>query len=70
MCVSGQPVHPFSATELECAWAEWSGYSPILGDVMLVLARTGLRWSEARVVTVADADADRLRVDKAAGDGC
>lgn len=68
MCVPGQTVRPFSATELESAWSEWSGYSPILGDVMLVLARTGLRWSEARVVTVADAEADRLLVDKAASE--
>ncbi|MFT4110959.1 tyrosine-type recombinase/integrase [Propionicimonas sp.] len=55
-------VEPFSAAELEAAWSEWSSYSPLLADVLLVLARTGLRWDEARRLTVADAGPDHLRV--------
>ncbi|MGC3994600.1 MAG: site-specific integrase [Propionicimonas sp.] len=56
-------VQPFSAAELEAAWSEWSGYSPLLADVVLVLARTGLRWDEARSLTVANAHPERLRVE-------
>lgn len=61
-------VRPFSAEELEAAWVDWSAYSPVLADVMLVLARTGLRWGEARALTVGDADAELLTVDKSAGE--
>lgn len=53
---------PFTADELESAWIDWSGYSPVLADVMLVLGRTGLRWNEARVLTVADACAESFTV--------
>lgn len=61
---------PFTAAELELAWAEWSGYSPVLADVLLTLARTGLHWSEAVAVTVADVGANALRIDKwTGGDG-
>ncbi len=63
------PVHPFTAEELEAAWSEWSGYSPVFADVLLVLARTGLRWSEARAVTVGDTDPELIVVDKAASEG-
>jgi integrase len=59
---------PFTAGELEEVWSDWSGYSPVLADVMLVLARTGLRWSEARALTVADADPEQLVVDKSASE--
>jgi integrase len=62
-------VNPFTAGELDTAWADWSSRSPVLADVLLVLARTGLRWSEARAVAVADAGDDSLRVDKAASEG-
>nr|WP_300144812.1 site-specific integrase [Propionicimonas sp.] len=62
--------HPFTALELECAWSEWSGYSPVLADVMFMLARTGLRWGEARAVTVADVGGEGIIVDKSAGEGC
>lgn len=60
--VTAASVRPFSVEELEAAWGDWSGYSPGLADVMLVLARTGLRWSEARAVTAADADPERITV--------
>jgi integrase len=63
------PANPFTATELDAAWSEWSSYSPVLADVLLVLARTGLRWNEARALTLADATDDALVVDKAAGEG-
>ena len=67
---AGVPAaQPFTADELEIAWTEWSGYSPMLADVMLLLARTGLRWSEARAVTVADTTADAIVVDKSASEG-
>ncbi len=62
-------VRPFTAAELSQAWSEWSGYSPVLADVMLVLARTGLRWREARAITVADFTAGGLCVDKSHTEG-
>lgn len=55
-------AHPFSAEELDLAWTDWSGYSPLLADVLLVLARTGLHWSEARRLMVADSRSEYLRV--------
>lgn len=67
--VTAAEVNPFTADELEAAWAEWSGYSPVLADVMLVLARTGLRWSEARALSVSDADADQLVVRRSCSEG-
>lgn len=62
-------VHPFTAEELEAAWVDWSGYSPGLADVMLVLARTGLRWGEARAITASDADPERIVVARSAREG-
>ncbi|MGC3953637.1 MAG: site-specific integrase [Propionicimonas sp.] len=62
-------IRPFGAAELEAAWEEWSQFSPVLADVLLILARTGLRWSEARALTVADVDGDHLVVNKAASEG-
>jgi integrase len=59
---------PFTALELEAAWTDWSGYSPTLADLMLVLARSGLRWSEACALRVADASPDELVVDKASSE--
>lgn len=64
------PARPFTAFELDQAWSEWSCYSPVLADVMLVLARTGLRWSEARAITVADAVPEEIVVDKSDGERC
>lgn len=61
-------VRPFSADELEAAWVDWSAYSPVLADVMLVLGRAGLRWSEARALTVADADAGTLTIARSAAE--
>ena len=69
VAVTPAEINPFTSDELEAAWAEWSGYSPVLADVMLVLARTGLRWSEARALSVADADADELVVSRSCCEG-
>ena len=67
--VTAAAVRPFSAEELESAWGEWSGYSPVLADVLLVLARTGLRWSEARALAVGDANPERITVARSAREG-
>lgn len=45
---------PFTEDELEAAYDEWRGRNERLADIFLVLAWTGLRWSEARSVRVAD----------------
>jgi integrase len=63
-------VRPFAADELEEAWIEWSGYSPALADLILTLARTGLRWSEARALMVGDTDTEVLTVTRSAREGC
>lgn len=62
-------IRPFDAAELESAWKEWSEFSPVLADVMLILARTGLRWSEARALTVADVEGAYLLVSRAVSEG-
>lgn len=62
-------IKPFTADELESAWADWSSYSPVLADVMLVLGRTGLRWSEARALCVADAEPGAIQVTTAWSEG-
>ncbi|MGN6780712.1 MAG: tyrosine-type recombinase/integrase [Marmoricola sp.] len=45
---------PFSEDELEAAYRDWYRADARLGDVLLVLGWTGLRWSEARAVRVED----------------
>ncbi len=62
-------IRPFSGEELESAWRQWREHDDVLADVMLVLARTGVRWSEARVLTVADIEDGAITVDKAASEG-
>ncbi|SER55953.1 Site-specific recombinase XerD [Propionibacterium cyclohexanicum] len=64
-------ARPFSADELRSAWAEWSQHDPRLAQVLLVLARTGLRWSEARALTVGDfrRTANRIVVNKSMTEG-
>lgn len=62
-------IKPFGRQELESAWEQWSGLDPVLADVMLVLARTGIRWGEARVLTVADVHDGVISVDKVATEG-
>ena len=53
---SAEPVemNPFSELELEEAHGRWGAQNAHLADVLLVLAWTGLRWSEARSVQVRD----------------
>lgn len=64
-------VKPFVAEELESAWQEWEHRDPILADVMLVLARTGVKWGEARALTVADVHNRHrtLHINKTASEG-
>jgi integrase len=45
---------PFSEEELEEAYLGWRAQNTRLADVMLVLGWTGLRWAEARSITVGD----------------
>jgi integrase len=45
---------PFSEDELEAAYEGWAEVDQRLADILLVLGWTGLRWAEARALTVAD----------------
>ena len=45
---------PFAEVELEAAHALWATRDEHLADVLLVLGWTGLRWAEARALTVGD----------------
>lgn len=45
---------PFAEDELEAAYQRWAGVDQRLADVLLVLGWTGVRWAEARALTVAD----------------
>ena len=53
---SEEPVEmrPWTEDELEAAYQRWREEDPHLADVLLVLGWTGLRWAEARAVTVED----------------
>lgn len=64
-------ARPLNSEELDQAWGDWAQRDPHLADVMLVLARTGLRWSEARVLQVGDyvSSQPALLVNKAASEG-
>lgn len=47
-------MRPFSEEELEAAYLGWRERDERLADILLVLGWTGLRWAEARSITVAD----------------
>ena len=47
-------MQPFSEDELEAAYQAWRKKNRRMADVMLVLGWTGLRWAEARTLTVGD----------------
>jgi integrase len=47
-------MSPFTEGELEEVYDEWATQSEHLANVLLVLAWTGLRWAEARAITVGD----------------
>lgn len=47
-------MHPFTEAELERHFELWAERDPVLADVLLILGWTGLRWAEARALTVAD----------------
>jgi integrase len=53
---SSEPTEmlPFAEAELETVYEGWRNRDKHLADVMLVLGWTGLRWAEARALTVAD----------------
>ncbi len=53
---SEEPVEmrPWDEEELERAHETWRAHNAHLADVLLLLAWTGLRWGEARAVTVED----------------
>lgn len=47
-------MRPWSEDELEAVYLDWRKHSEHLADVLLVLGWTGLRWAEARALTVDD----------------
>lgn len=49
-----EPIRPFTWTEVEHRLARFREHSPELAEVILLLSRTGLRWSEARELRVKD----------------
>lgn len=53
---SAEPVEmrPFTEGDLEWAYHQWQAADRHLADVLLVMAWTGVRWGEARALTVAD----------------
>ena len=53
---SAEPTEmlPFTEAELQAAYERWVEVDARLADILLVLGWTGLRWAEARALTVAD----------------
>lgn len=53
---SAEPTEmlPFIEAELQAAYQRWAEVDARLADILLVLGWTGLRWAEARAMTVAD----------------
>lgn len=49
-----EEMNPFAEAELEAAYEVWKAKNQRLADILLVLGWTGLRWGEARAMTVAD----------------
>lgn len=49
-----EEMNPFTENELEEAYEDWRVRNPRLAEILLVLGWTGLRWGEARAMTVAD----------------
>jgi len=47
-------MRPWSEEDLESAYGQWRQHDPYLADALLILGWTGLRWGEARALTVAD----------------
>lgn len=47
-------MRPFTEDDLEEAHQQWQSADRHLADVLLVMAWTGVRWGEARAMTVAD----------------
>lgn len=49
-----EDMRPLPAPEFDAAVREVTDLSPVYGDLVLVLGRTGLRWGEARATQVRD----------------
>ncbi|GAB3157949.1 site-specific integrase [Myceligenerans halotolerans] len=49
-----EEMDPFEEGELEAAYLAWKAKDERLANILLVMAWTGLRWGEARVMQVAD----------------
>jgi integrase len=47
-------MNPFTEAELERHFMLWADRDPALANVLMVLGWTGLRWAEARALTVGD----------------
>ncbi|MEU6135510.1 tyrosine-type recombinase/integrase [Nocardioides sp. NPDC047086] len=47
-------MNPFPESDLEAAYEVWQERNKRLADILLVLGWTGLRWGEARAMTVSD----------------
>ena len=63
---------PWTEAELEERYRAWKKYDERLADILLVMGWTGLRWAEARALTVGDialGDSPALRVQRSAPEG-
>lgn len=49
-----EDMRPLPAPEFDAVVKDITGLSPVFGDLVLVLGRTGLRWGEARAMQVRD----------------
>lgn len=47
-------MRPWTEEELEAVYEQWRAEDPQLADVLMVMAWTGVRWGEARAITVED----------------
>ena len=60
-------MSPWSEAELEARYLAWKKYDERLADILVVMGWTGLRWAEARALTVGDialGDPPALRVQR------
>ncbi|MDN6020669.1 MAG: tyrosine-type recombinase/integrase [Acidipropionibacterium jensenii] len=65
-------MSPWSEAELEARYLAWKKYDERLADILLVMGWTGLRWAEARALTVGDialGDSPALRVQRSDPEG-
>ena len=65
-------MSPWSEAELEARYLAWKKYDERLADILVVMGWTGLRWAEARALTVGDialGDSPALRVQRSDPEG-